>query len=235
MFGVALLLVSCNLKVLSFELTRRLDWQERVTRKSPYPTTRQVILQFSDRRPMIAPSLLCRSVTLPSVLCMPMKLAQMRDNQSYKTSHLLYTLNLSKPQQSSLLHEMIAGSTFIVTEASLSLSPLAECDVGFDSLYFQICSDPGPYKNQKKTKSESVRGLLSAKVPNSSVAEVPEHCTPCHESSSLIFHLMGCRCCFVLNQLEELVDEDDSRSSSRVREHENFLLVSQLHVAIQTL
>ena len=30
-----------------------------------------------------------------------------------------------------------------------------------------------------------------------------------------------------------LVDEDDSRSSSRVREHGNFLLVSQLHVAIQ--
>ena len=32
-----------------------------------------------------------------------------------------------------------------------------------------------------------------------------------------------------------LVDEDDSRSSSRVREHGSFLLVSQLHVAIQTL
>ena len=44
------------------------------------------------------------------------------------------------------------------------------------------------------------------------------HC-PCHESSLLILHLMGCRRCFVAHRLEELVDEDDSRSSSRVREH----------------
>ena len=36
-------------------------------------------------------------------------------------------------------------------------------------------------------------------------------------------------------RLEVLHDEDDSRSSSRVREHGSFLLVSQLHVAIQTL
>ena len=35
---------------------------------------------------------------------------------------------------------------------------------------------------------------------------------------------MGCRCCFVLNQLEELVDAGDPRSSSRVREHESFCL-----------
>ena len=46
---------------------------------------------------------------------------------------------------------------------------------------------------------------------------------------------MGCRRYFVANQLEVLVDEDDSRSSSRVREHDSFLLVSHLHVAIQTL
>ena len=46
---------------------------------------------------------------------------------------------------------------------------------------------------------------------------------------------MGCRCCFLLNRLEVLLDEDDSRSSSRVREHGSFLLVSQPHVAIQTL
>ena len=36
------------------------------------------------------------------------------------------------------------------------------------------------------------------------------------------------------NRLEALVDEGDSRSSSRVREHGKFRLVSQLHVAIQT-
>ena len=39
---------------------------------------------------------------------------------------------------------------------------------------------------------------------------------------------MGCKRYFVANQLEVLVDEDDSRSSSRVREHGSFLLVSQL-------
>ena len=47
--------------------------------------------------------------------------------------------------------------------------------------------------------------------------------------------LNGCRRFFAANRLEVLLDEDDSRSSSRVREHGSFLLVSQLHVAIQTL
>ena len=44
---------------------------------------------------------------------------------------------------------------------------------------------------------------------------------------------MGCRHYFVVDRLEELVDECDSRSSSLAHEHENFRLVSQLHVAIQ--
>ena len=43
---------------------------------------------------------------------------------------------------------------------------------------------------------------------------------------------MGCRHHFVADRLEALVDEDDSRSSSRVHEHENLLV--HLHVAIQT-
>ena len=34
---------------------------------------------------------------------------------------------------------------------------------------------------------------------------------------------MGCRRYFVVDRLEALVDEGDSRSSSRVREHESFL------------
>ena len=46
---------------------------------------------------------------------------------------------------------------------------------------------------------------------------------------------MGCRRYFAASRLEVLLDEDDSRSSSRVREHGSFLLLSQLHVAIQTL
>ena len=64
--------------------------------------------------------------------------------------------------------------------------------------------------------------------------QIALHCS-CHKTSSLIFHWMGRRHYFVADRLEELVDEDDSRSSSRVREHGNFRLVSQLHVAIQTL
>ena len=45
---------------------------------------------------------------------------------------------------------------------------------------------------------------------------------------------MGCRPYFVADRLEALVDEGDSRSSSPVREHGSFRIVSQLHVAIQT-
>ena len=59
-------------------------------------------------------------------------------------------------------------------------------------------------------------------------------CT-CHESLLSNRHWMGCRRCFAAKRLEALVDEDDSRSSSRVRGHLSFRLVSQLHVAIQTL
>ena len=46
---------------------------------------------------------------------------------------------------------------------------------------------------------------------------------------------MGCGHYFVVDRLEVLVDEGDSRSSSRAHEHENFRLVSQLNVAIQIL
>ena len=46
---------------------------------------------------------------------------------------------------------------------------------------------------------------------------------------------MGCGRYFAASRLEMLLDEDDSRSSSRVREHGSFLLISRVHVAIQTL
>ena len=42
---------------------------------------------------------------------------------------------------------------------------------------------------------------------------------------------MGYRRYFAASRLEVLVEEEDFRSSSRVREHGRFLLVSQLHVA----
>ena len=45
---------------------------------------------------------------------------------------------------------------------------------------------------------------------------------------------MGCKHYFVADRLEALVDEGDSRSSSRAHERENFRLVSQRYVAIQT-
>ena len=44
---------------------------------------------------------------------------------------------------------------------------------------------------------------------------------------------MGCRHYFVVDRLEDLVDEVGSRSSWRAHEHEIFQLVSQLNVAIQ--
>ena len=46
---------------------------------------------------------------------------------------------------------------------------------------------------------------------------------------------MGCRHYSAASRLEMLLDEDDFRSSSRVLERGNVLLVSQLHVAILTL
>ena len=57
------------------------------------------------------------------------------------------------------------------------------------------------------------------------ITQIALHC-PCPESSSLIFHKMGCRHYFVADRLEDLVDEGDSRSSSRIHEHENFRRVS---------
>ena len=46
---------------------------------------------------------------------------------------------------------------------------------------------------------------------------------------------MGCRRYSDASRLEVLLDEDDFRSSSRALELRTSLLVSQLHVAIQTL
>ena len=65
------------------------------------------------------------------------------------------------------------------------------------------------------------------------ITRITLHC-PFHESSLSICHWMGCRRYFAASRLKVLLDEDDSRSSSRVREHGSFLLVSQLHVATQT-
>ena len=64
--------------------------------------------------------------------------------------------------------------------------------------------------------------------------QIPLHCL-FHESLLSNCQWMGCRCYFAASRLEVLLDEDDSRSSSRVREHGSFLLASQLHGAIQTL
>ena len=58
------------------------------------------------------------------------------------------------------------------------------------------------------------------------------HC-PCPESFSWTNHKMGCRHCFVVDVVEEIVGEGGSRSSSRVHEHDSYQLVSQQNVAIQ--
>ena len=44
---------------------------------------------------------------------------------------------------------------------------------------------------------------------------------------------MGCRHCFVVDLVEEIVGEGGSRSSQRVREHDSYQLVSQQNVAIR--
>ena len=44
---------------------------------------------------------------------------------------------------------------------------------------------------------------------------------------------MGCKHCFVVDRLEELVGEGDSRSAWRTHEHENVQLVSQRNVTIR--
>ena len=46
---------------------------------------------------------------------------------------------------------------------------------------------------------------------------------------------MGCKHYFAVDRLEDLVVEGDSRSSSRVHEHENFQLVSQLQIDVHLL
>ena len=66
------------------------------------------------------------------------------------------------------------------------------------------------------------------------ITRITLHCL-FHKSSLLIRHWMGCGRYFAASRLEVHLDEDDSRSSSRAREHGSFLLVSQLHVAIQAL
>ena len=60
------------------------------------------------------------------------------------------------------------------------------------------------------------------------ITQITLHC-PFHESSLSNCHSMGCRRYFAASRLEVLLHEDDSRSSSRAREHWSFLLVSQLH------
>ena len=100
-----------------------------------------------------------------------------------------------------------------------------------DSLSLQEMST----KCNKLFLDSNKEGILSiAPLGLFRVTQIALRC-PCHESSSLIFHWMGCRHYFVADRLEDLVDDSDSRSSSRVREHGSFRLVSPLHVAIQTL
>ena len=96
--------------------------------------------------------------------------------------------------------------------------------------------------NQEMSTSAMNHSLIPKKEGILSIAllelfhttRITLHC-PFHESSLSNRHSMGCRRYFSANRLQVLLDEGDSRYSSRVREHGSFLLVSQLHVAIQTL
>ena len=89
------------------------------------------------------------------------------------------------------------------------------------------------HKRSGQFLDSNKEGILSfALLELFRIARTTLHC-PFHESSFLILHWMGCRHYFVVDRLEDLVDEDDSRSSGRAREHWNFRLISQLNLTIQ--
>ena len=103
-------------------------------------------------------------------------------------------------------------------------------------------------KIQLPSVNTSAGFILSQEMPTSAVndALIPvKHCTlgiVSHNSNNstlpmsriIFFDFTLSGFYFVADRLEDLVDEDDSRSSSRIHEHDNFRLVSQLRVAIQT-
>ena len=69
------------------------------------------------------------------------------------------------------------------------------------------------HKCNRQFLDSNKEGILSIALSDLfRIARTTLHCS-CHDWN-----------CFVANRLEELVDEDDSRSSSRVREHERFVL-----------
>ena len=66
------------------------------------------------------------------------------------------------------------------------------------------------------------------------ITRIIPHC-PFHGPSLSNCYWMGCRRYFAAKRLEVLLNENDSRSSSRALERGSFLRVSKLHVAILTL
>ena len=98
--------------------------------------------------------------------------------------------------------------------------------VWLDSLFNQ-CN-----RSLLDSKKEGI--LSNARLEMFRISRITLHC-PFDESSPSNRHWMGCRRFFATNRLQVLLDEDDSRSSWRVREHKSFRLVSHLHDAIQTI
>ena len=87
-------------------------------------------------------------------------------------------------------------------------------------------------KCNKQCLDSSEEGILCIALWNCfRITQIALYC-PCHESSSLIFHLMGCWHCFVEDLVEEIVGEGGSQSSSQVHEHGSYQLFSQQNVAI---
>ena len=144
--------------------------------------------------------------------------------------------NIFETSPSSIMGYEVLLLFFSFTVPSTAWSPLREhpIAIGEDVGWIRFPARD-VHKCNRPFLDSSKEGILSiAPLELFRTTQIALHCQY-HESSSLIFHWMGCTHYFVADRLEVLVDEDDSRSSSLVREHGSFLLVSQLHVAIQTL
>ena len=110
-------------------------------------------------------------------------------------------------------------ATFWWRCAGLRKHPVAIGE-NYDWIRFQ---PRGVHKCNRLLHDSNQEGILSiALLELFRTTRITLHC-PCHESSLSIFHWMGCRRYFVAIRLEVLLDEDDSRSSSRVFEHGHFL------------
>ena len=127
-------------------------------------------------------------------------------------------------------HEM-----FNVSERSVILSKFFLMDLFLKlwAIKCFLCSSfpmTNAHKSSKRCLDSNKESILSiAFWVLSRTSPRTLHC-PCPESYSMMFHCMGCKHSFVAHRITGLLDE----IPNLLHEDENFQLVSQLRVAIQT-